>query len=102
MTPQEFAAAYPKMLDWIHETLATYQRTARSVASMRFARLPLYFSDVLLQGTTVSRSIAYRYHRSRASAWSGLRYLYKAIPMGSILIFLSAVTSAMKLYTSTN
>jgi len=51
MTPQEFAAAYPKMLDWIHETLATYRRTARSVASMQFARLPLYFSDVLLQGT---------------------------------------------------
>jgi hypothetical protein len=51
MTPQEFAAAYPKMLDWIHKTLATYRRTARSVASMQFARLPLYFSDVLLQGT---------------------------------------------------
>jgi hypothetical protein len=51
MTPQEFAAAYPKMLDWIHETLATYRRTARSVASMQFARLPLYFSDVLLQST---------------------------------------------------
>ncbi len=51
MTPQEFAAVYPKMLDWIHETLASYRRTARTVASLRFARLPLYFSDVVLQGT---------------------------------------------------
>jgi hypothetical protein len=51
MTPQEFAAAYPKMLDWIHETLASYRKTARSIASMQFARLPLYFGDVLLQGT---------------------------------------------------
>ncbi len=51
MTPQEFAAVYPKMLDWIHETLASYRRTARTVASLQFARLPLYFSDVVLQGT---------------------------------------------------
>jgi hypothetical protein len=51
MTPQEFAAAYPKMLGWIHETLASYRKTGRSVASMQFARLPLYFDDVLLQST---------------------------------------------------
>src|SRR5262249_22234126 len=51
MTPQEFAAAYPKMLAWIHETLASYRKTARTVASMEFSRLPLYFGDVLLQGT---------------------------------------------------
>jgi hypothetical protein len=49
MTPQEFAAAYPKMLDWIHETLASYRKAARTVASMQFARLPLYFGNVLLQ-----------------------------------------------------
>jgi hypothetical protein len=49
MTPQEFAAAYPKMLDWIHETLASYRKAARTVASMQFARLPLYFGNILLQ-----------------------------------------------------
>jgi hypothetical protein len=51
MTPQEFTTAYPKMLDWIHETLASYRKTGRSVASMQFARLPLYFDDVFLQST---------------------------------------------------
>jgi hypothetical protein len=39
------------MLDWIHETLASYRKAAKTVASMQFVRLPLYFGDVLLQGT---------------------------------------------------
>ena len=105
MTPQEFAAAYPKMLDWIHETLATYRRTARSVASMQFARLPLYFSDVLLQGTYCVPINRVPIPPLSSMGLERFTAFVQAIPMGLhilILIFLSLATSAMKLYTSTN
>jgi hypothetical protein len=51
MTPEEFAAAYPKMLAWIQKTLAYQQKDARSIASMQFTRLPLYFAERTLQTT---------------------------------------------------
>src|SRR5436190_21710752 len=43
LTPEEFHAAYPKLQAWIQKTLATYEIDAQPIASMRFARLPLYF-----------------------------------------------------------
>ena len=43
LTPEEFHTAYPKVQAWIQETLAAYEKDAQSIASMRFARLPLYF-----------------------------------------------------------
>jgi hypothetical protein len=51
MTPQEFDAAYPKIYDWIQKTLASCERTARTVASMQFSRLPLYFGEQFLHAT---------------------------------------------------
>jgi hypothetical protein len=44
MTPQEFQAAFPKLMGWIHRTLAAHEKVARPVTSMSFKRLPLYFS----------------------------------------------------------
>jgi hypothetical protein len=49
LTPEEFHAAYPKLLEWIQKTLAAYEKDAQSIASMRFARLPLYFDHTSLE-----------------------------------------------------
>jgi hypothetical protein len=38
----------PSMLDWIQRTLDSYAAMARPVASFGFPRLPLYFSESLL------------------------------------------------------
>jgi hypothetical protein len=43
MTPQEFEAAFPKVMRWIEQTLLAHQALARPVASKGFKRLPLYF-----------------------------------------------------------
>src|SRR5438067_1694428 len=53
MTPEEFAAAYPVVLAWISQTLADHARSAKTVASQGFKRLPLYFSQELLETTKV-------------------------------------------------
>jgi len=50
-TPEEFHAAYPKVQAWIQKTLAAYEQDAQPVASMRFARLPLYFDHASLETT---------------------------------------------------
>lgn len=49
MTPDEFRAAYPQLLGWIQKTLRDYEDIAQPVASMHFARLPLYFDQSLLE-----------------------------------------------------
>jgi hypothetical protein len=49
LTPEEFHTAYPKLLAWIEKTLAFYEKNAKSIASMYFARLPLYFDHALLE-----------------------------------------------------
>ena len=51
LTPEEFHAAYPKLQAWIQKTLAAYERDAQPIASMRFARLPLYFGHTSLEAT---------------------------------------------------
>jgi hypothetical protein len=49
LTPEEFHTAYPKVQAWIRKTLAAYKQDARPIASMRFARLPLYFEHTSLE-----------------------------------------------------
>jgi hypothetical protein len=43
----------PAMLDWIVHTLDSYAEVARPVASFGFQRLPLYFSESLLNAAQV-------------------------------------------------
>jgi hypothetical protein len=49
LTPEEFHTAYPKLQAWIQKTLAAYEKDALPTASMRFARLPLYFDHTSLE-----------------------------------------------------
>jgi hypothetical protein len=49
MTPQEFEAAFPKVMSWIERTLVAYETVARPVNSKNFRRLPLYFSRTQLE-----------------------------------------------------
>jgi hypothetical protein len=49
MIPQEFEAAFPKVMSWIQQTLVTHKALARSVTSKNFKRLPLYFSRTQLE-----------------------------------------------------
>jgi hypothetical protein len=49
LTPEEFHVAYPKLQAWIQKTLAAYEKDAQPIASMRFARLPLYFDHTSLE-----------------------------------------------------
>jgi hypothetical protein len=49
VTPEEFRIAYPKVQAWIQKTLAAYEKDARPIASMHFARLPVYFDYDLLE-----------------------------------------------------
>ena len=49
LTPEELHTAYPKVQAWIRKTLATYEKEAKPIASMRFARLPLYFDHASLE-----------------------------------------------------
>jgi hypothetical protein len=53
MSPEEFAAAYPFVLAWIQQTIDTHQGSAKTVCSKGFKRLPLYFSQELLESTKV-------------------------------------------------
>ena len=45
MTPQEFEAVFPKVMDWIHRTLSAHAPRARPIAAANFKRLPLHFSQ---------------------------------------------------------
>ncbi len=49
LTPEEFHIAYPKVQAWIQKTLAACEKDAQPIASMHFARLPLYFDQTLLE-----------------------------------------------------
>ena len=49
VTPEVFRIAYPKVQAWIQKTLAAYEKAAQPIASMHFARLPLYFDYDLLE-----------------------------------------------------
>jgi hypothetical protein len=49
VTHEEFRIAYPKVQAWIQKTLAAYEKEAQPIASMHFARLPLYFDFDLLE-----------------------------------------------------
>jgi hypothetical protein len=49
VTSKEFRIAYPKVQAWIQKTLAAHEKDAQPIASMRFARLPLYFDHSLLE-----------------------------------------------------
>jgi hypothetical protein len=51
MSPDEFARLYPVVFAWISETLAAHAASAKTVASVRFKRLPLYFPQELLDTT---------------------------------------------------
>jgi hypothetical protein len=51
MTPGEFQALYPQVIGWIRQTLAAHEKSAKSVASAGFVRLPHYFSQNLLAST---------------------------------------------------
>ena len=53
MTPEEFQKLYPHVIGWIRLTLAAHEKNAKSVASVGFARLPLYFSHELLRDAKV-------------------------------------------------
>jgi hypothetical protein len=53
MSPEEFAKFYPPLLDWIRTTLTGSMHIAQTVASRRFSRLPLYFTENTLASTKV-------------------------------------------------
>lgn len=48
MTPEEFQAFYPQVAGWIRRILEAHEKDTKSVASVGFVRLPLYFSNELL------------------------------------------------------
>ena len=52
-SPEEFAKFYPPLLDWIRTTLIGSMHIAQTVASRRFSRLPLYFTENTLAATKV-------------------------------------------------
>src|ERR1051325_1888582 len=53
MTQQEFDAKFPLVLGWIQNILAEHKAAARSIASLGFKRLPLYFPSELLSTAKV-------------------------------------------------
>jgi hypothetical protein len=53
MSPEEFAKFYPPLLDWIRTTLTGSMHIGQTVASRRFSRLPLYFTENTLASTKV-------------------------------------------------
>jgi len=86
MTPDEFAAVYPVVLSWIRQTLADHAQSARTVASQNFKRLPLYFSQELLDNTKfivaprvpvppLSSMGLQRFQEFERGDWDGLTYL---------------------------
>lgn len=49
VSPEQFKRVYPYLTAWIETTLRNQTQYTYSVASARFARLPLYFLSVFLQ-----------------------------------------------------
>jgi hypothetical protein len=85
MIPQEFEAAFPKVMSWIQQTLVTHKALARSVTSKNFKRLPLYFSRTqieLAKFVVVERvpvpplsSIGSRFSEFERGDYDGVTYL---------------------------
>lgn len=75
VTPEEFQTAYPKVQAWIQRTLASYEKDAQPIASMRFARLPLYFDHALLE----TAKFIPRHHLYQRWGLAGLQPLNKVI-----------------------
>lgn len=48
MAPREFQIIYPQVIEWIRQTLARHAAGAQPVTSPGFKRLPLYFSQGVL------------------------------------------------------
>ena len=54
MTQNEFDEKFPLVLDWIRNTLAEHSAEAKTIASLGFKRLPLYFHpDILAKAKVV-------------------------------------------------
>lgn len=54
MTQKDFDEKYPVIFNWIQNTLAKYTTNARSIASLGFKRLPLYFNpDILAKAKVI-------------------------------------------------
>ena len=51
MTEEQFKAIYPQIYEWIRQTLASNTVKAKTVDSVGFRRLPLYFNQDLLSTT---------------------------------------------------
>ena len=51
MTEEQFKAIYPQIYEWIRQTLVSNTVKARTVDSVGFRRLPLYFNQDLLSTT---------------------------------------------------
>jgi hypothetical protein len=49
MTPEQFQAVFPHFMAWIERLLRAHANVAQPVAAKGFQRLPLYFSQPLLQ-----------------------------------------------------
>ncbi|MDQ6630705.1 MAG: hypothetical protein M3Y82_02980 [Verrucomicrobiota bacterium] len=53
MTPKEFEERYPRILEWIEQTIAQHVSQACTIASLGFKRLPDYFSAAVLGSAKV-------------------------------------------------
>src|SRR5947207_11773533 len=53
MDLQNLSQKLPQVRQWIDRTLAAHSERARSAASYRFPRLPLYYSPVFLETSYV-------------------------------------------------
>src|SRR5882762_7879009 len=53
MAPDRYLRFLPTILNWIQQTLDTHARESRAVTSFKFARLPHYFSEGLLNTASV-------------------------------------------------
>lgn len=54
LSPAEFEAKYPLILEWMNQTLAAHAASARPVADVGFRRLPRYFSSKTLTAAKVA------------------------------------------------
>lgn len=48
MTPKQFQTIYPQIYNWIQQTFLAHSKQAKTVSSLGFSRLPLYFSQEFL------------------------------------------------------
>ncbi|MET4262378.1 hypothetical protein ABIC09_007356 [Bradyrhizobium sp. S3.12.5] len=53
MTPEQFQALYPHVIDWIYQILQAHSNEAKTASSLGFPRLSQYFSGSLLSSTKV-------------------------------------------------